>query len=377
MTEAPAPTISAPMREALALAERAIGVSEPNPRVGCVVVRDRTVVGRGHTQHAGGAHAEVMALADAAARGGDVRGATVHVTLEPCAHHGRTPPCTDALVAAGVGRVVIAMRDPNPLVSGRGAARLAAAGIAVEWCDAASAQAHALNVGFVSRMERGRPWLRMKVAVSLDGRSALADGTSQWITATAARADGHAWRKRAGAVLTGVGTVRDDDPRLDVRLVETARQPLRVVVDSRLETPPGARILEPPGDVLVYATIDDRERRSALERRGAEVALVPGANGKVDLAAMLADLGRREINELHVEAGEKLNASLLAAGLVDELLVYVAPKLLGSGRGLAALAPLARLDDAPSFVFVDVARVGDDLRLLLRPVSAAAAAPVR
>ena len=377
MSEASAATIPAAMREALALAERAIGVSDPNPRVGCVVVQNGAVVGRGHTQHAGGAHAEVMALADAAARGGDVRGATVHVTLEPCAHHGRTPPCTDALVAAGVGRVVIAMRDPNPLVSGRGAARLAAAGIAVEWCDAASAQAHALNVGFVSRMERGRPWLRMKVAVSLDGRSALADGTSQWITATAARADGHAWRKRAGAVLTGVGTVRDDDPRLDVRLVETARQPLRVVVDSRLETPPGARILEPPGDVLVYATIDDRERRSALERRGAEVALVPGANGKVDLAAMLADLGRREINELHVEAGEKLNASLLAAGLVDELLVYVAPKLLGSGRGLAALAPLARLDDAPSFVFVDVASVGDDLRLLLRPVSAAAAAPVR
>jgi len=377
MSEASAATIPAAMREALALAERAIGVSDPNPRVGCVVVQNGAVVGRGHTQHAGGAHAEVISLSDAAARGGDVRGATVHVTLEPCAHHGRTPPCTDALVAAGVGRVVIAMRDPNPLVSGRGAARLAAAGIAVEWCDAASAQAHALNVGFVSRMERGRPWLRMKVAVSLDGRSALADGTSQWITATAARADGHAWRKRAGAVLTGVGTVRDDDPRLDVRLVETARQPLRVVVDSRLETPPGARILEPPGDVLVYATIDDRERRSALERRGAEVALVPGANGKVDLAAMLADLGRREINELHVEAGEKLNASLLAAGLVDELLVYVAPKLLGSGRGLAALAPLARLDDAPSFVFVDVARVGDDLRLLLRPVSAAAAAPVR
>jgi len=377
MSEASAATIPAAMREALALAERAIGVSDPNPRVGCVVVQNGAVVGRGHTQHAGGAHAEVISLSDAAARGGDVRGATVHVTLEPCAHHGRTPPCTDALVAAGVGRVVIAMRDPNPLVSGRGAARLAAAGIAVEWCDAASAQAHALNVGFVSRMERGRPWLRMKVAVSLDGRSALADGTSQWITATAARADGHAWRKRAGAVLTGVGTVRDDDPRLDVRLVETARQPLRVVVDSRLETPPGARILEPPGDVLVYAAIDDRERRSALERRGAEVALVPGANGKVDLAAMLADLGRREINELHVEAGEKLNASLLAAGLVDELLVYVAPKLLGSGRGLAALAPLARLDDAPSFVFVDVARVGDDLRLLLRPVSAAAAAPVR
>ena len=367
MTEALAPTISAPMREALALAERAIGVSEPNPRVGCVVVRDRTVVGRGHTQHAGGAHAEVMALADAAARGADVRGATVHVTLEPCAHHGRTPPCADALVATGVGRVVIALRDPNPLVSGKGAARLAAAGIAVEWNDAAAAASRELNVGFVSRMERGRPWLRMKVAVSLDGRSALADGTSQWITGTAARADGHAWRKRAAAVLTGVGTVRDDDPRLDVRLVETVRQPLRVIVDSRLETPPTARILAPPGEVLVYAAIDDRARRSALEAHGAEVALAPSPSGKVDLAAMLADLGRREINELHVEAGEKLNASLLAAGLVDELLVYVAPKLLGDGRGLAALPPLARLDDALGFAFVDVARIGDDLRLLLRP----------
>jgi len=367
MTEAPAPTISAPMREALALAERAIGVSEPNPRVGCVVVRDRTVVGRGHTQHAGGAHAEVMALADAAARGADVRGATVHVTLEPCAHHGRTPPCADALVATGVGRVVIALRDPNPLVSGKGAARLAAAGIAVEWNDAAAAASRELNVGFVSRMERGRPWLRMKVAVSLDGRSALADGTSQWITGTAARADGHAWRKRAAAVLTGVGTVRDDDPRLDVRLVETVRQPLRVIVDSRLETPPTARILAPPGEVLVYAAIDDRARRSALEAHGAEVALAPSPSGKVDLAAVVADLGRREINELHVEAGEKLNASLLAAGLVDELLVYVAPKLLGDGRGLAALPPLARLDDALGFAFVDVARIGDDLRLLLRP----------
>ena len=367
MTEALAPTISAPMREALALAERAIGVSEPNPRVGCVVVRDRTVVGRGHTQHAGGAHAEVMALADAAARGADVRGATVHVTLEPCAHHGRTPPCADALVATGVGRVVIALRDPNPLVSGKGAARLAAAGIAVEWNDAAAAASRELNVGFVSRMERGRPWLRMKVAVSLDGRSALADGTSQWITGTAARADGHAWRKRAAAVLTGVGTVRDDDPRLDVRLVETVRQPLRVIVDSRLATPPTARILAPPGEVLVYAAIDDRARRSALEAHGAEVALAPSPSGKVDLAAMVADLGRREINELHVEAGEKLNASLLAAGLVDELLVYVAPKLLGDGRGLAALPPLARLDDALGFAFVDVARIGDDLRLLLRP----------
>jgi diaminohydroxyphosphoribosylaminopyrimidine deaminase/5-amino-6-(5-phosphoribosylamino)uracil reductase len=359
------------MREALALAERAVGLSDPNPRVGCVIVAGDTIVGRGHTQQAGGAHAEIMALGDAAAHGVDVRGATVYVTLEPCAHHGRTPPCADALIAAGVGRVVIAIRDPNPLVAGRGAARLAAAGVVVEWAEG-GAESLALNIGFVSRMERGRPWLRMKAAVSLDGRSALADGTSQWITGAGARADGHAWRKRAGAVLTGVGTVREDDPRLDVRLVETSRQPLRVIVDSRLETPPDARIVQPPGSVLVYAAVDDRERRAALEQRGAEIVLLPSPAGKVDLVAMVADLGRREINELHVEAGEKLNASLLAAGVVDELLVYLAPRLIGSGRGLAALAPIARLDDAFCFSFIDVARVGDDLRLLLRPAASPA-----
>jgi len=355
------------MREALALAELAIGVSDPNPRVGCVIVgADGTVLGRGTTQAAGQAHAEVMALRDAASSGADVRGASVFVSLEPCSHHGRTPPCADALVAAGVGRVVMAMRDPNPLVTGAGAARLETAGIVVE-AGLRAAEAHELNIGFVSRITRGRPWLRMKVAVSLDGRTALADGRSQWITGEAARADGHAWRKRAGAVLTGVGTVRDDDPRLDVRHVKTARQPLRVVVDSRLETPPEARIVAPPGQVLLYAAIDDSTRRRALEARGVEIALLPSPAGKVDLAAMLADLGARGINELHVEAGEKLNASLLAAGLVDELLVYVAPSLIGTGRGLAALGPIAGLDDKLAFEFTHVDRIGDDLRLQLRP----------
>ncbi|MEO7114761.1 MAG: bifunctional diaminohydroxyphosphoribosylaminopyrimidine deaminase/5-amino-6-(5-phosphoribosylamino)uracil reductase RibD [Caldimonas sp.] len=355
------------MREALALAAQAIGLCEPNPRVGCVIISaDGAVLGRGFTQEAGGPHAEIVALRDAKAHGLDVRGATVHVTLEPCSHFGRTPPCADALIAAGVGRVVVAMRDPNPLVVGQGATRLDAAGITVEW-GPGEAEARELNIGFVSRMERGRPWLRMKGAISLDGRTALADGTSQWITGEAARADGHAWRKRAGAVLTGVGTVREDDPRLDVRLVATARQPLRIVVDSRLETPPDARILVPPGKVLLYAAIDNGERRASLEARGAEIAIVPSPSGKVDLAAMLTDLGQRGVNELHVEAGEKLNASLLSAGFVDELLVYVAPRLIGSGRSLASLGPIARLDEALGFVFTRVDTVGDDLRLILRP----------
>ena len=364
----------AAMAEALALAANAVGLSDPNPRVGCVITAGSgVVVGRGFTQAAGDAHAEIMALRDAAARGADVRGATVHVTLEPCAHHGRTPPCVDALVAAGVGRVVMAMRDPNPLVAGQGAERLQRAGIAIEWAATeAAGQARELNIGFVSRMERGRPWLRLKAAVSLDGRSALADGTSQWITGEAARADGHAWRKRAGAVLTGVGTVLEDDPRLDVRSVATARQPLRIVVDSRLETPPSARVLEPPGTALLYAAVDDEARRQALRRPGVEIAFLPSPSGKVDLAAMLADLGSRGINELHVEAGEKLNASLLAAGLVDELLVYVAPALIGPGRGLAALAAITRLDRRLEFTFTQVDRVGADLRLLLRPRPAAA-----
>ncbi len=355
------------MREALDLAAGAIGVCEPNPRVGCVIVAaDGLVLGRGATQEAGGAHAEVMALRDAASRGVDVRGATVYVSLEPCSHHGRTPPCSQALVAAGVGRVVIAIADPNPLVAGAGSAQLRAAGIAVEIGPLAD-DAHELNIGFFSRMQRGRPWLRLKAAVSLDGHTALANGASQWITGREARADGHAFRKRAGAVLTGVGTVLDDDPRLDVREVPIVNQPLRVVVDSRLETPLDARILAAPGRALVYAAAPDAERRRAFEARGVEVALMPGPGAKVDLAAMLADLGRREINELHVEAGHKLNGSMVRAGLVDEYLVYVAPKLLGSGRELALFGPLERLDEAPALRYTDVTRIGEDLRIRARP----------
>jgi len=359
------------MREALDLAAQAIGVCEPNPRVGCVIVSAAgRVIGRGHTQEAGGPHAEVMALRDAAASGADVRGGTVYVTLEPCSHHGRTPPCSQALVAAGVGRVVVALADPNPLVAGAGIAELRRAGIAVDLGPFAD-EARELNIGFFSRMERARPWVRLKAAVSLDGRTALANGASQWITGDAARTDGHAFRKRAGAVLTGVGTVLDDDPRLDVRRVPTTHQPLRIVVDSRLDIPPGARVLAGPGKALIYAAVPDADRRAALERRGIEVVLRPGPNDKVDLAGMLADLGARGINELHVEAGHKLNGSLVKAGLVDEYLVYVAPKLLGTGRELALFGPLASLDDAVALRFVDIDRVGDDLRILARPVPSA------
>ncbi|MDB5752039.1 MAG: riboflavin biosynthesis protein RibD [Ramlibacter sp.] len=356
-----------PMDQALALARQAIGVSDPNPRVGCVLVSaDGTrVLGAGFTQPAGQAHAEVMALRDAAALGHDVRGATAYVTLEPCSHHGRTGPCCDALAAAGIARVVAALADPNPLVAGQGLARLRAAGITVETGPGAD-ESTALNIGFFSRMARGQPWVRMKIAASLDGQTALENGRSQWITSAAARADGHAWRARAGAVLTGIGTVLEDDPRLDVRLAPVARQPLLVVVDSRLQTPPAAALFLPGRPVLVYAAQSPPQAQAALEARGATVVLLPGPGGKVDLPALLADLGQRGINELHVEAGNKLNGSLVREGLVDEFLLYFAPKLLGAGRGMVQIGPLAQLADGVALEFGQVQRVGPDLRVLAR-----------
>lgn len=355
------------MQQALALARQAVGVAEPNPRVGCVLASadGARVLGEGHTQPQGQAHAEVMALRDAAARGHDVRGATAYVTLEPCSHHGRTGPCCDALVAAGVGKVVASILDPNPRVSGQGLARLRAAGIAVETGPGA-AESRELNLGFFSRMVRGTPWVRLKVAASLDGQTALESGQSQWITGEAARADGHAWRARACAVLTGIGTVLEDDPRLDVRLVPATRQPPVVVVDSRLETPLHAKVFKPGRALYLYTASDDTARRSALEARGATVIGLPGPGGKVDLSAMLRDLARREVNELHVEAGHKLNGSLIREGLVDEFLVYLAPKLLGAGRGMAQFGPLATLDQALGLEFNSVERIGSDLRLLAR-----------
>lgn len=374
VTHHPAPSLPpsefdlATMQQALSLAHCAIALSEPNPRVGCVIVdAQRRVIGQGHTQQAGGPHAEVMALRDAASRGVDVRGATAYVTLEPCSHHGRTPPCCDALVAAGLARVVAAIEDPNVLVAGQGIARLRAAGVQVD-VGAGGEASRELNIGFFSRMQRQRPWVRLKAAVSLDGRSALENGASQWITGEAARTDGHAWRRRAGAILTGVGTVLDDNPRLDVRLADTPRQPLRVIVDSQLRTPPVARILDAPGEVLVFSAAGaDPARADALRARGAEVVEAPGADGRVDLAAVLAHLGRRGINELHVEAGRTLSGAFVQQRLVDEFLVYMAPKLLGLGRELAAFGPLTALDDAVALQFHSVERIGGDLRLLARP----------
>lgn len=354
------------MNEALDLARRAVGLTGPNPRVGCVIVSaGGEVLGQGHTQPAGQAHAEIMALRDAQARGNDVRGATAFVTLEPCSHHGRTGPCCDALAAAGIARVVASLQDPNPRVAGEGFGRLRAAGVQVEVGPGAAASRE-LNLGFFSRMLRGTPWVRMKIAASLDGQTALEDGRSQWITGEDARTDGHAWRARACAVLTGIGTVLEDDPRLDVRLVPAPRQPHLVVVDSRLETPLSAKLFLAERQLFIYTATGDASRQAALGAQGATVVARPGPGGKVDLAAMLRDLARREVNELHVEAGHKLNGSLVREGLVDEFLVYLAPKLLGAGRGMVNIGPLASLEDAVPLAFREVTPVGPDLRLLAR-----------
>lgn len=358
------------MALALDWAARGMYITAPNPRIGCVIVKDGVVIGAGHTQPAGQAHAEIQALRDAAARGNDVRGATAYVTLEPCSHHGRTPPCSNALVQAGFKRVVAAMVDPNPLVAGRGLAQLEAAGIEVKAGVLAEA-AQELNVGFFSRMVRGLPWVRLKVAASLDGATALAGGESQWITGEQARADGHAWRARASAIVTGIGTVKADNPQLTVRGVDTPLQPRRVIVDSRLEIDLNARILQ--GEPCwIVAAVENHDKAAALQAAGHEVLMLPNARGKVDLPALMRELGRREINEVHVEAGSKLNASMVREGCVDELLAYLAPSLIGPGQGMFDLPALERLADRRQLRFHDVARVGDDLRILARFVEPAA-----
>ncbi len=348
------------MARALGLAERGFYTTTPNPRVGCVLVRDGAVVGEGWHVQAGGPHAEMVALHVAGER---ARGATAYVTLEPCHHQGRTPPCDEALIAAGIGRVVVAMQDPDTRTAGQGVARLINAGVSVETGIMENA-ATVLNRGFVSRMTRGKPWTRLKIAASLDGKTALLNGKSQWITGEAARADGHHWRARACAVLTGIGTVRDDDPQLTVRAVTTSRQPLRVVIDSRLETPLTARILE-GGGVLIASATDDPAKSAPLHAKGAEIVSLPNASGKVDLPALLQELGRRGINELHVEAGHKLNGSLLNEGCIDELLLYLAPCLIGDrARGIADLPELTDLALGRRMHIDEMRMLGGDIRIL-------------
>jgi diaminohydroxyphosphoribosylaminopyrimidine deaminase/5-amino-6-(5-phosphoribosylamino)uracil reductase len=349
------------MRRALDLAERGLYTTTPNPRVGCVLVRDGEIVGESWHARAGEPHAEVLALRDA---GGRAQGATAYVTLEPCAHHGRTPPCSEALVRARVARVIVALADPNPLVAGKGLEILRSAGIQTE-SGLLENEARELNPGFLSRMTWGRPWLRMKIAASLDGRTALANGRSQWITGPEARRDGHHWRARSCAVLTGIGTVAEDDPQLTVREVETPRQPVRVVVDSRLEISPHARVLGP--GTLIAAAREDDSRIAVLRERGAEVVVLPNASGKVDLAALVAELARRGMNEVHIEAGHKLNASLLQDNLVDELIVYLAPRILGdTARGMFHLPELTDLAQSRGFELRDVRTIGGDARVIAR-----------
>ena len=359
------------MGEALAEAQKALYLSNPNPRVGCVIVKDGQVIGRGFTQKVGEAHAEVQALADAQSRGKEVAGSSIYVTLEPCNHTGKTPPCVDALIAAKPAKVIAAMSDPNPLVAGKGLERMKAAGIEVH-CGLLEAEAQALNRGFVSRMTRGLPWVRMKIAASLDGKTALPDGKSQWITGPLARADGHHWRAQACAIVTGVGTVKEDDPSLNVREVSTQRQPCRIIIDSKLETPLNAKILnhlDQSKVLIVCADLDSpgsRNKAKAFTERRIEVIAMANTFGKVDLPKLFSYLAKeREMNEIHIEAGFKLNGSMLRENCVDELLLYYAPFFMGEGIGMANTPTLSALDAPNDWKVIDHRLFDPDLRLRL------------
>jgi diaminohydroxyphosphoribosylaminopyrimidine deaminase / 5-amino-6-(5-phosphoribosylamino)uracil reductase len=353
------------MARALRLAERGLYTTDPNPRVGCVIVKEGDVIAEGWHERAGEGHAEVQALAVA---GDKARGADVYVTLEPCSHVGRTPPCVEALIRAGVRRVVAAMRDPNPLVDGKGLDRLTAAGIEAS-VGLLETQAEALNVGFISRMRRRKPYVRVKIGASLDGRTALASGESRWITGTAARLDVQRWRARSSAILTGTNTILTDDPELTVREFDIGRQPLRIVVDANLRTPPSAKILKVSGSALIVTTNRaSAEARAALRAAGAEVIVSPERAGKVDVVPLMRTLAERSINEVLVEAGSRLCGSLLSARLIDEFVFYFAPSLLGSGaRGIFNLPDIVKLSDRVPLEFTDVRAVGDDIRICARP----------
>jgi diaminohydroxyphosphoribosylaminopyrimidine deaminase/5-amino-6-(5-phosphoribosylamino)uracil reductase len=365
-------TDAAMMARATRLAARGLYTTDPNPRVGCVLAQGEQVIGEGWHVAAGGPHAEVVALE---AAGQPARGATAYVTLEPCCHHGRTPPCAQALVDAGVARVVYALRDPDPRVSGQGVAALEAAGIVVDRIDAAGGPVRTLNVGFVKRMRTGRPWVRVKLAMSLDGRTALASGESRWITGEAARADVHRWRARSSCILTGRGTVAADNPSLTVRLPEAEqhrlgeRRPWIAIIDSRLETSPTARLFSLHERVVIFCLEKRAERAAALADRGVEIVETGAGNGGVDLAAVLAELGEREVNEVHLEAGPTLCGRLVDAGLADELLIYQAPHLLGSdAREGFSLPPLASMEARHRLHIGETRRVGEDLRIRAWPI---------
>lgn len=350
------------MALALQLAEKGLYSTSPNPRVGCVIVRDDHMVGSGWHERAGQPHAEINALNVA---GTAAQGSTAYVTLEPCSHHGRTPPCTEALIKAGIDRLVAAMQDPNPLVAGSGCALLKQAGIEVE-TGLMEAEAKALNIGFVTRMTRKRPWVRMKIAASLDGKTALNNGASQWITGEAARRDGHRLRARSCAVLTGIGTVLADDPQLTVRHVTTTRQPLRVVVDSHLEIPVDARVLR-GGRELIFTATPSEEKIVALRDMGVRAIVLPDENDNVDLIKMMQMLADFEINEVLVEAGGKLNGALINAGLVDELAIYLAPYLIGdAARSMLNLPELTNLAEKRALKIYDLRTVGPDIRIIAR-----------
>jgi diaminohydroxyphosphoribosylaminopyrimidine deaminase/5-amino-6-(5-phosphoribosylamino)uracil reductase len=359
------------MQRALILAARGLESTDPNPRVGCVIAQRGRIIAEGWHERAGDAHAEIVALR---AAGAQAVGATVYVSLEPCNHEGRTGPCTEALIGARVARVVYAVGDPNPQVNGQGAAALAAAGIQVD-CGLLEEEATALNAGFMKRMRVGRPLVRVKLAMSLDGRTALASGESRWITGEAAREDVQRWRARSSAVMTGVGTVLADDPRLDVRLASAQgaperRHPMRVILDSKLRTPPGSRLFEGGGDLLILTIpgVADDKRAAALAARGAHVELLPGESGRVSLPAVLDRLAELEMNEVLVEAGATLAGEVLRQGLADELLLYVGPRLLGpDARALIDLPEVSALKDAPAFTLLESQQIGEDLRLRLVP----------
>ena len=352
------------MRRALELAKKARFNCPPNPAVGCVIVKDRRIIGEGFTQKTGEAHAEVMALRDAASRGESVEGATVYVTLEPCSHYGRTPPCALALKHAKVARVVAALKDPNPLVAGKGLKMLEEAGVKVE-CGLEAEEAEEINRGFLKRQREGMPWVRTKMAMSVDGNTALANGKSQWITSEEARADGHFWRGISGAVLTGLGTVLADNPQMTARFEGVTRQPLKVVVDSNLSLNPDLKIFQ-GGKTLLVCAHYDIVRAENFESQGVEVIELPGKDGKVDLRALMKELAKREINDVHVEAGARLNGALAMEGLIDEYLIYVAPVFLGDGRRLLDLPSFKDLCEGVALEFTDIQKVGPDVHCLLR-----------